>query len=148
MSTNRLSRLQKWVLVTLLDQKHGWLTTHDIYVGYYRLVNTHGVHFKSTPYGTEELSRRTHSAWPVVWSSLRRLVTKGLIDRGEALTKGSFGGWNFVTDCYIPNFPNAHYDRWDSVPYGHGIRLTDAGREQALKLKDTMNHGEHKDKDK
>ena len=119
MSTERLSRLQKWILVTALDRHEERIWGYIIYRDYYHLIS--GKDWRPPyprPQYKYEAHRETYPArlrkYPVVSASLKRLREKGLLE----LT-------------------------------GHGRfpihRLTKEGRKKALILKDEPSLGLRKD---
>jgi hypothetical protein len=121
MSKERLSKLQKWILVKALERD---LPRIEIYQGFYdlhKMWDREGQSGCQDAYETEKERDRAKSAYPVVTSSLHRLTEKGLI---EPWTSSLFtSGWAIKDP----------------------IHLTDAGREKALKLKSIMDHNELKD---
>jgi hypothetical protein len=123
----KLDRLQKWILMRIHDAPDKYIQTEDIYQGYYGLVEWWGGHHSYRPYVDQATSRKAHSAWPVVCSSLRRLKEQGLIWRAY----------------YYPGLSSLI----EPSDGGNAIFFTDEGRNVAnsLKLKGTIAQDELKD---
>jgi len=86
MSEQRLSKLQKWVLLYLLENKyhvpgfkHTVIHTSDIYRGFYHIVNVASYNRHRSTFDSDEIQRRANCAKPAVCLSLRLMIEKGLI---------------------------------------------------------------------
>ncbi len=92
MSAERLSRLQKWILVKALDHEEGRVSTRLIYQDYYCLPSRSEwrkaqpfngpapQHDYEATFATEPARVRKY---PVVSASLCRLCERGLLERSE-----------------------------------------------------------------
>lgn len=87
MSEQRLSELQKWVLLYLLENKyhvpgikHMVIHTSDIYQDFYHIVNVASYNRHRSTFDSDEMQRRANCARPAVCLSLRLMIEKGLIE--------------------------------------------------------------------
>jgi len=85
-SKERIGRLQRWILLALLDKKYVnydgkvCIDQGNIYQGYYG-VQQYGHGYRAHRwYLYKETAHRARSAWPAVCMSLRLMKEKGLIE--------------------------------------------------------------------
>jgi hypothetical protein len=118
MAEERLSKLQKFILLFLYNKKRktpdgtSFIESEDIYEDFFELP---GRRFPCQIHNTFEAQKKARSAWPVVCACFKLMVKKGLLRRGSE-----------------DNYGNIKFD------YEFGIYvLTDKGKKIAkiLKLK-------------
>jgi hypothetical protein len=119
MSSQRLSRLQKWILTETQKSANGFLTRRNIFVSYYGLrkpeySDWHG------PYGDPGLSRRARSASAAIATSLKGLELQGLVKR--------VSWWNLTRE------ERASKGIRDWGEFSELVGLTDVGKKIARNL--------------
>lgn len=129
MASERLSRLQKWILLFLYDEKRkdktgiSYIESQDIYRDFYGIIHD----FWHRHYNLSVL-KKTQNARPVVCTCFRRMKEKGLLKEGDYR-------WNCPGKIINFEYENKIYV------------LTDKGKEIAKNLKINLsNVGEIKDK--
>jgi hypothetical protein len=111
MSKERLSKLQKWILLTLNDREP--ISRNDIYEDYYK-VRHDQQRYNIFRVKQPERARQVRKVAPIVTMSLRRLIEKGFIK-----CYSGYSGEETSHELY-------HHTQ---------IKLTKEGERKALKIK-------------
>lgn len=120
MTKERLSKLQKWILINIHKNFNGFMHKHEIYEGYY------GLHSKKQRYKYRRYSRsseykKARIAAPAIRTSLKSLIKKDLIKM-------------YRYPYHISGWQPLDKKELKEAGYGDIIGLTPKGKEKAKSL--------------